>query len=306
MQPVKLANFNSKALKYFERLFSGGVFEGSVFLYYNCFCLNKLRCPSCGNLISSYVQSDPLVLLDEDKEFALPIFIQKREEDGSLFCTLPMDLNIPNQEFIYKQCEPYVGAFGLAINKEARPEVVINLRDSFETHSKELHRIYRQYKKTVNKFRFDFKQVFNSKDLLYAEADLNPYYYSYWASKGDVKSWDFEMDYLYCLADCGQVYTCSIYDGNKLIAVAYFIRYVDELYWIQTKRNTDAVYEKDALGNCLIMHALKNIYDKKWNIPLNLGIGWLDYKQIWNPEFRYKSGFDVVNNDVFSSIPLVG
>ena len=245
-----------------------------------------------------------VIFILEGSDWVLPVSLEYMHEDGSPFLCLGMELSIPNQDYMFTDaCKLELAEAGIRLDPTSRGEFFIPTRP-VDVQRKELKRVYRYYKKSVQAYNFRVHTDPSKDFMLQCETDVFPHYYKYWMNKGCYKDWwSTEDEYVSYAADqkSGAVQMVTVHDGDLCIGLGYFLAYPDELYWIQSKRNIDPKYNKAQVGNSILFHALETMDQ---SIPkLNLGVSYLNYKaEIWKPEECAKPNLLIADSEKLYSI----
>lgn len=226
-----------------------------------------------------------------DKRGVLPICEIKDKYSENIIPILALNATILEMDYFFKLPKEFYKDAGIRIEEKGRYDLVVPLQSSFREHCKSLERISRCFNKCQREFNFSiYKGIAHYPDNF---SHLIEVYSEYWIKKGDFPL--IEDNFKYCqdfIASKNEYYTIEVMDKDRCLAVAYFQVSNGELYWHETIRDTDETYSKFAVGNYILLLALKHLcYPNNWN--LNLGVSWYDYKKHWHPievpvkEIRY-------------------
>lgn len=233
-------------------------------------------------------QEEKMFVVEDN--FILPLVIVKDRYTKKNIPILLGDAGLNQTDLLLNQPEELFTKNNLKIISNARQDLVVNLKNSFSEHKKELQRVGRCY----NKCGLFNTIIHNGMYLEEHHRQLVDDYSKYWEAKQEepliYEVFHHFVNQVERLSEC---YTFEVKEGDKTLALAYFEIYNNEVYWHETVRDVTTEYEKYSVGNYVLLKALEELcYTKK--LPLNLGVSWFDYKVHWHPTVKNVRGLSYI------------
>lgn len=226
-----------------------------------------------------------------DGSFILPIIEGVDRYTNTKLPYVFCDSDLNQVDLLFNQEPSMFEKYNLKILENARQDYVIPLKDSFESHKKELSRVSRYYNKCSKLF-----QVSLHRGMFLEEQHKNlcDNYAQYWVNKGDEPVYYCRLkSFLNQVNRLSECYTIEVIDEDTTIALAYFEIINNEVYWHATIRSLDCKYEKLAIGNFVLLEGLNRLSYCK-NSAMNLGVSWYSYKEIWHPVKKNVRGLSYI------------
>lgn len=228
----------------------------------------------------SLVDIEKYIIAEED--FILPVLLLKDKYTSESIPVVMGDADFNQTQLLLNQPEKCFKRNGFEIIECSRKDLVVPLQSSFQEHKKSLSRVARHYNKCDTNLKY---YIYSGLLLDDTHKELVELYSKYWEAKKETP-----INFVYFKHFLGQVdnlspnntYTIIVEDNGKTLALAYFEIINNEVYWHETIRDVSEEYEKFAIGNYVLLVALKEFCYPR-NIPLNLGVSWFDYKKHWHP-----------------------